>query len=56
MFTNTLLVDRIVETIEILRTQLEGNLDPNDTANTRGRILGMKAVLAMIEEQEKVQQ
>ena len=56
MFTNTLLVDQIVDTIEILRTQLEGNLDQNDTANTRGRILGMKAVLAMIKDQEKAKQ
>ena len=52
MFTVTL-VERIGETIEILRTQLEGNLDPIETANVRGRINGLKAVMQMIEEDLK---
>ena len=55
MFTVTLLVERIADTIEILRTQLEENLDPISTANLRGRILGMKAVLQMIEDMNKVE-
>ena len=56
MFTITLLVERITETIEILRTQLEGNLDPIETANVRGRINGMKAILHMVDEELKVSQ
>ena len=52
MITVTL-VERIVETIEILRTQLEGNLDQIETANVRGRINGMKAVMQMIEDLKK---
>ena len=52
MFTVTL-VERIVETIEILRTQLEGNLEPIETADVRGRINGMKAVMQMIEDLKK---
>ena len=54
MFTVTLLAERIADTIEILRTQLENNLDPVNTANLRGRIMGMKAVLQMIDEVNKV--
>ena len=52
MITVTL-VERIVETIEILRTQLEGNLDLVATANVRGRINGMKAIIQMIKDLEK---
>ena len=52
MFTVTL-VERIADTIEVLRTQLEGNLDPIETANVRGRINGMKAVMQMIEDLKK---
>ena len=49
----TLLTDRISETIEILRTQLEAPLDPVMTADARGRIHGFKAVLKMIEDMER---
>ena len=52
MITVTL-VERIVETIEILRTQLEGDLNPIETANVRGRINGMKAIIQMIEDLKK---
>ena len=52
----TLLEEKIAETIEILRTQLEGNLDPVETANVRGRINAMKSVLAMNEELKQAQQ
>ena len=52
MITVTL-VERIVEVIEVLRTQLEGDLDPIKTANVRGRICGMKAVLQIIDEDLK---
>ena len=56
VFMPTLLEDQIVDTIEILRTQLEGNLDPVETANVRGRINAMKAVLKMNEDFKQAQQ
>ena len=55
MFETTL-VARIGETIEILRTQLEGNLDQIETANARGRINAMKSILQMIAEMKKAQE
>ena len=55
VFMPTLLEEKIVDTIEILRTQLEGNLDPVDTANVRGRINAMKAVLQMHEDLKQEQ-
>ena len=52
MITVTL-VEQIVEIVEVLRTQLEGDLDQIKTADVRGRINGMKAVLKMIEDLKK---
>ena len=52
----TLLVERIVDIIEMLRTQMEGSHGPIETANMRGRISGLRAILKIIEDMEKAQQ
>ena len=52
----TVLSERIAETIEVLRSQLEANLDPVPTADLRGRIHGLKAVAKMIEDIQGTQQ
>lgn len=39
--------ERCVERIELLRSQLEGNLDPIETADRRGRIAEVRSLMAM---------